>query len=80
MEWKFRFDLFEKEFSSLLEFGDSLSKIAKEIGVSKATLSRVRQGKTVDVNTLINIHEWMMENRHSKKGLNDYIKHVLDED
>lgn len=41
--------------------GASLQSIADEIGISKATLSRIERGKMCDAETLHKIHTWMME-------------------
>jgi len=76
MEWKFDFKQFGEHFTSLLKYGDSLHKVSKEMGVSVSTLSRMQQGRTIDVNTMINVHEWMMESRGSDMDLHDFVKHV----
>ena len=39
----------------------SLQDIADEIGISKATLSRIERGKMCDAETMHKIHTWMME-------------------
>jgi transcriptional regulator with XRE-family HTH domain len=39
----------------------SIQNIADEIGISKATLSRIERGKMCDAETMHKIHTWMME-------------------
>ena len=38
----------------------SLESLAAEIGISKATLSRIERGKMCDAITLVRILEWLM--------------------
>jgi DNA-binding Xre family transcriptional regulator len=50
---------FSKAINSHLVYGDSLRKIGKKIGISAATLSRVKNGKPADINTILKICDWM---------------------
>lgn len=64
----FNFGLFGHTIKSFLKYGDTLRPIAKEIGISTATLSRAINGKAVDINTAINICAWM------EWDFNDFVK------
>lgn len=70
MNFKFDFESFGEYFVSFLKYGDSLRSIGDEIGVSASTLSRLRHGKPVDVDTLINVIEWTK----GTKTIHDFVK------
>lgn len=59
---------FSNAIKAHLVYGDSLRKIGKKIGISAATLSRVKNGNPADINTILKICDWM----NSK--ITNYIK------
>lgn len=38
-----------------MDLGNSLREVAPQIGISHSSLSRIENGKTIDVNTLLNV-------------------------
>ena len=55
MEREFNFEAFGGVFKDSLEYGDTLRSVGKEMNTSASTLSRVINGKTVDVDTIIKV-------------------------
>lgn len=53
---------------------NSLRKIAEEVGVSAATLSRVQRGKMPDLESFGKICKWM------EGDMNDYFYQSIDEE
>jgi DNA-binding XRE family transcriptional regulator len=58
---------FAEAFKATLVYGDSLEKIGKQIGVSRATLWRASKGDSVDLLTAIRMAEY------AHLDLHDYI-------
>jgi len=66
--------------------GEGLRKVAKEIDISPATLSRIEQGKVPDVDTFIKICKWLGEStdtftqlkkrKESRMGKNKIVAHL----
>jgi len=57
----FDFKKFANDFSTELTYGDSLRGIGKQIGVSASTLSRLSKGKTLDIDTILKVSNYMNE-------------------
>ena len=74
MKWEFDFIEFGKILQTELQKGDALRAIAKKTGVSASTLSRAARGKTIDVNSLVNITEWMITERNSIYDITHFVR------
>ena len=75
MKVYFDTERFSTTFKAHLNYGDSLRKISKKIGVSPATLSRVLNGKNADINTILKVCDWMKApmQYYIKDSIQDYF-------
>lgn len=56
---KFNHVRFANEIQSRFHYKDTLQKVGAEIGISKATLSRVLKGSNCEIGTILKICEWL---------------------
>lgn len=56
---EFNFHLLNEKVKSKLSYGDSVRAIAPTIGISHSTLSRIINGKSADMNTVVRVCDWL---------------------
>ena len=67
---KFDNKTFRKDFITvrLIDKNISMQQASDEIGISKATVSRIEKGKTPDIDTFLKVLKWLgyLPNRYFK--------------
>lgn len=56
---KFNYKLFSATITDQFKYKDSLRKIAPKIGISTSTLHRAIKCKTLEIDTILSICEWL---------------------